>query len=341
MKNPFESFFEDAASLVSNAANEARNVVADVASNVADSVAPVANEAERMISEASNIANTVTPAINETVKAVSEAPVVGAITQKASEAASVVSDAVEKGVAAIKANSFSERLKRWRIEGFKDGINQGAYLAGQKRWHFYYAYVATLCFFLRCDDEFSEEEQKWLEDSLDHLRLEGGLPDEVKTRLFEIAGNEDLSFEEVEQMLNDVSIVSLEAIVDNVAFAIELDGVITEDEREAQQLLRSYVNERMGASCEDEDSWISRAVNESVAEYSESYDRVNEEFKELTKLQDGDIAFLIGAMIARSRPGILTHRCPLRHRASKSTMLLRKSAEYCGILYAINELRLR
>lgn len=296
MRNPFESFFEDAASAVSNAANEAKKVANDVASNVAGTVAPVASEAGKVVSEtASNVANAVVPVANETLKAVSETPVVEVVAQKASEAASAVSDTVEKGVAVIKENSFSERLKRWRIDGFKDGINQGAYLAGQKRWNFYYAYVATLCFFLRCDDDFSEEEQKWLEESLDHLRLEGGIPDEVRSRLYEIAGNEDLSFEEVARMLNDISLVSLEAIVDNVALAIELDGVVTEEEYEAQQLLRSYVNERIGDSCEDGDSWTKRAIDESIIEYSENYDNVNEEFKEVTKLQDKDIAFLIGA----------------------------------------------
>lgn len=296
MKNPFESFFEDAASVVSNAANEAKKAAVNVASNVADSVAPVANEAEKVISEtASNVANTVMPIANAPLKAVSEIPVVEAVAKTASEAASAVSGAVEKGVSVIKENSFSERLKRWRFDGFKDGINQGAYLAGQKRWNFYYAYVATLCFFLRCDNEFSEEERKWLEESLDHLRLEGGIPDEVRDRLHEIADNEDLSFEEIAQMLNEISLVSLEAIVDNVAFAVELDGVVAEEEREAQQLLRSYVNERMGGSCEDEDSWTKRAIDESIAEYSENYDRINEEFKEMTRLQDKDIAFLLGA----------------------------------------------
>lgn len=298
MKNPFESFFEDAASVVSNAANEAKKAAVNVASNVADSVAPVANEAGKVISDsASNVANAVMPVANEALKAVSETPVVEAVAQKATEAASVISDTVEEAAAVIKENSFSERLKRWRIDGFRDGINQGAYLAGQKRWNFYYAYVATLCFFLRCDNEFSEEEQKWLEKSLDHLRLEGGLPDEVRNRLYEIAGNEDLNFEEIAQMLNNISLVSLEAIVDNVAFAVELDGVVSEEEREAQQLLRSYVNERMGNSCENEDSWTKHAIDESIVEYSENYDCINKEFKELARLQDNDIAFLMGAVM--------------------------------------------
>ena len=90
---------------------------------------------------------------------------------------------MEGGINAIKENSFSARLRRARIKGFRDGIKQGAYLAGEKRHNFIYAYVATLCFLMRCDGDFSQEEQKWLEEGLDYLKLDGGLPNNVKTKV--------------------------------------------------------------------------------------------------------------------------------------------------------------
>lgn len=296
MKNPFGSFFEEAASTVSKAANEAKKVASSVASNVADTVVPIANEAGRVVSQkASDVVNTVAPAANEAIKTVSEAPVVGAAAQKASEAASIVSGAVEKGVAVIKENTFSERLKKWRIDGFRDGINQGAYLAGQKRWNFYYAYVATLCFFLRSDGDFSKEEEDWLRDGLSHLKLEGGLPDEVKDKLFTIARNEQLTFDEVASFLNDISLVSLESIVESAGVAIEIDGVIDEGELHARQQLRDYVASRTSDTESCENDWAKNVIEESVSEYSENYDTINEDFKTATKLQDVDIVFLMGA----------------------------------------------
>ncbi|MFR2031630.1 MAG: hypothetical protein ACLS3M_09755 [Collinsella sp.] len=68
------------------------------------------------------------------------------LAQGASSLASGAASTVEGGINAIKENSFSARLRKARIKGFRDGIKQGAYLAGEKRHNFIYAYVATLCF---------------------------------------------------------------------------------------------------------------------------------------------------------------------------------------------------
>ena len=43
--------------------------------------------------------------------------------------------------------------------------------------------MATLCFLMRCDGDFSQEEREWLEDGLDYLKLDGGLPDDVKAKV--------------------------------------------------------------------------------------------------------------------------------------------------------------
>lgn len=55
------------------------------------------------------------------------------LAQGASSLASGAASTVEGGINAIKENSFSARLRKARIKGFRDGIKQGAYLAGQKR----------------------------------------------------------------------------------------------------------------------------------------------------------------------------------------------------------------
>lgn len=42
-------------------------------------------------------------------------------------------------------------------------------------------------------------------------------------------------------------------------------------------------------------SWYNKAVEKSVREYGENIEKINQQFKELTKLQDEDAAFLMGA----------------------------------------------
>lgn len=213
---------------------------------------------------------------------------------KAAEAASGVAAAVDSGIKVIQENSFAARLKKARIEGFKNGIMQGAYLAGQKRYNFIYAYVATLCYFLRCDGEFSEEEREWLQASLDFLKLDGGLPDEVKAEIQAIADKEDATFDDVKIYLDKVSIVSLDSIAEQIQAGIEADGQVTEEEEHANRLFADYVATR-AACVQTNDDWADKAVDDSVREYAENLDRIDREFQEKTKLQGPDLAFLMGA----------------------------------------------
>lgn len=79
--------------------------------------------------------------------------------------------------------------------------------------------MATLCFLMRCDGDFSQEEREWLEDGLDYLKLDGGLPDDVKAKVQAIADDEDLSFDRVKDCLDNVSIVSLGSIAEQLQVA--------------------------------------------------------------------------------------------------------------------------
>lgn len=212
----------------------------------------------------------------------------------AGQAASAAGGAIDAGIKTIQENSFSARLKKERISGFRDGIKQGAYLAGEKRYNFIYAYVCTLCYFLKVDGEFSEDEEAWLRDGLDYLKLDGGLPENVKEEIQVIADNDDVSFDDVKQRLDKVSIVSLDSITEQIQVAIEADGKVTEEEEHANRLFADYIAARV-ACVTVNNEWASKAVEQSVREYGEHLDRVNREFKEKTKLQDADAAFLIGA----------------------------------------------
>ena len=181
-----------------------------------------------------------------------------------------------------------------RIKGFRDGIKQGAYLAGEKRYNFIYAYVATLCFLMRCDGDFSHEEQEWLEDGLDYLKLDGGLPDDVKAKVQAIADNEGLSFDQVKDCLDNVSIVSLGSIAEQLQVAAAADGEVTEEEEHACRLFADYMAARAACVAVDE-NWAEQAVEKSVREYGESLERIDREFKERTRLQDADAAFVVAA----------------------------------------------
>ena len=222
------------------------------------------------------------------------AVVAHAVAGAAGQVASATGSAIDAGVKTIRDNSFAARLKRERISGFRDGIRQGAYLAGEKRCNFIYAYVCALCYFLKVDGEFSEEEETWLRDGLEYLKLDGGLPDNVKAEIQKLADKEDVSFDEVKERLDKVSIVSLDSIAEQIQVAIEADGKVTEEEEHANRLFADYIAARV-ACVSVNDEWSSKAVEQSVREYGEHLDRVNREFKEKTQLQDADAAFLIGA----------------------------------------------
>lgn len=268
----------DLGEALSQAAHAAGEMAKGASATVESAAKDVANAAE----DAGN-------AIVDTAASASEA--VGSAMRSAAEGAA---STVEGGINAIKENSFSARLRKARIKGFRDGIKQGAYLAGQKRYNFIYAYVATLCFLMRCDGDFSQEEQEWLEDGLGYLKLDGGLPDDVKARVQAIADDEDLSFDRVKDYLDNVSIVSLDSIAEQLQVAAAADGQVTEKEEHACRLFADYMAARAACVAVDE-SWAEQSVEKSVREYGENLERIDREFKERTKLQDADAAFVVAA----------------------------------------------
>lgn len=211
---------ESAAKGVANAAENAGNAIVDTAASASEAVgSAMCSAAEGVSSAGEQIASSdAGKAIAGAANAVGGIAVGAAmgLAQGASSLASGAASTVEGGINAIKENSFSARLRKARIKGFRDGIKQGAYLAGEKRHNFIYAYVATLCFLMRCDGDFSQEEREWLEDGLDYLKLDGGLPDDVKARVQAIADDEDLSFDRVKDCLDNVSIVSLGSIAEQL-----------------------------------------------------------------------------------------------------------------------------
>lgn len=288
---------ESAAKGVANAAEGAGNVIVDTAASASEAVGSAMCSAAEGVSNAdeqiasSDAGKAIAGAANA-VGGIAVGAAMG-LAQGASSLASGAASTVEGGINAIKENSFSARLRKARIKGFRDGIKQGAYLAGEKRRNFIYAYVATLCFLMRSDGDFSQEEQEWLEDGLDYLKLDGGLPDGVKTKVQAIADDEDLSFDRVKDCLDNVSIVSLGSIAEQLQVAAAADGQVTEEEH-ACRLFADYMAARAACVAVDE-SWAEQAVEKSVREYGENLERIDREFKERTRLQDADAAFVVAA----------------------------------------------
>ena len=289
---------ESAVKGATNASENAGNVIVDTATSASEAIgSAMCSVAEGMSSAGEQIASsdagkTITGAAN-TVGRIAVGTAVD-LAQGASSLASDAASTVEGGINAIKENSFSARLRRARIKGFRDGIKQGAYLAGEKRHNFIYAYVATLCFLMRCDGDFSQEEQKWLEEGLDYLKLDGGLPNNVKTKVQAIADDEGLSFDQVKDCLDNVSIVSLDSIAEQLNVAAAADGQMTEEEKHACRLFADYMAARVACMTVDE-SRAEQAVEKSVREYGENLQRIDREFKERTRLQDADAAFVVAA----------------------------------------------
>ena len=289
---------ESAAKGATNAAEGAGNVIVDTATSASEAIgSAMCSVAEGMSSAGEQIASS---DAGKTIIGAANAVggiAIGAAVDLAQGASSLASDAastVEGGINAIKENSFSARLRRARIKGFRDGIKQGAYLAGEKRHNFIYAYVATLCFLMRCDGDFSQEEQKWLEEGLDYLKLDGGLPNNVKTKVQVIADDKGLSFDQVKDYLDNVSIVSLDSMAEQLQVAAAADGQVTEEEEHACRLFADYMAARVACMAVDE-SRAEQAVEKSVREYGENLQRIDREFKERTRLQDADAAFVVAA----------------------------------------------
>lgn len=216
------------------------------------------------------------------------------VADNAVETASNVSKVVTDGVNVIKENTPAARRKQARMSGFGDGIKQGAYLAGTKRFNFLYAYVATMCYFLRADGEFSSQEQLWVEEQLDNLQLGLAIPEAVKDKLLSIIADDSLTFDAVKEFLEPVEISQLESISQRVQIAIEIDEEITEEELAANELFNAYITERVANDIVN-DQRVKEIISSAVKEYSENLDRIDYEFKQLTKLQDSDARFVFGA----------------------------------------------
>ena len=296
-----------AAKDAASAAEDAGNAIVDTAASASEAVGSAMCSAAEGVSNAgeqiasSDAGKAIAGAANA-VGGIAVGAAMG-LAQGASSLASGAASTVEGGINAIKENSFSAHLRKARIKGFRDGIKQGAYLAGQKRYNFIYAYVATLCFLMRCDGDFSQEEQEWLEDGLDYLKLDGGLPNDVKTKVQAIADDEDLSFDRVKDCLDNVSIVSLGSIAEQLQVAAAADGQVTEEEEHACRLFADYMAARAACAVVDE-NWAEQAVEKSVREYGENLERIDREFKERTRLQDADAAFVVAAtMLQRAGAG--------------------------------------
>lgn len=216
------------------------------------------------------------------------------VADNAVETASNVSKVVSDGVNVIKENTPAARRKQARMSGFGDGIKQGAYLAGTKRFNFFYAYVATMCYFLRADGEFSSQEQLWVEEQLDNLQLGLTIPEAVKDKLLSIIADDSLTFDAVKEFLEPVEVSQLESISQRVQIAIEIDEEITEEELAANKLFNEYITERVANDIIN-DQRVEEIISSAVKEYGENLDRIDYEFKQLTKLQDSDAAFVFGA----------------------------------------------
>lgn len=173
-----------------------------------------------------NLGDAATSIVSHAGKAATS--VANEIADHALDTAKSTSEVTNKGLETIKGASLSAIKKRERIKGFEDGINQGVFLATENRYnYYYYAYISTICFFLRCDGDFSEQEESWLRECLDHLALVGNLSGDASANIENVASNENISFDDVKDRLDKISIVSLEAIAERVQLSIEADDVIT------------------------------------------------------------------------------------------------------------------
>ena len=134
-----------------------------------------------------------------------------------------------------------------------------------------------------------------LRDGVDNFLLVDDTPELVRTKVDTIICQETITFDEVKSYLNEVSLKSLSSIAQILTTAVELDGEITEAEKQTHKLFSDYIYVRTSQMEEADDERINALIVQSTAEYGDHIDRINAEFKERVKLQGDDLKYLFFA----------------------------------------------
>lgn len=140
-----------------------------------------------------------------------------------------------------------EEIKEAKEASFVDGINEGKAQSVEeiKRYaDFYLATTALSYYIARCDGGISAEEQLEIDYDLEAIKKNVDISDAVKNEIVRLMTKKDLTFDEVEMYLNEVSVRTLEQLGRDIDEIIEASDGISPDEQRAKERFVSYVERR-------------------------------------------------------------------------------------------------
>lgn len=170
--------------------------------------------------------------------------------------AGTVAAAAGAGVAGAVAGAVSqemeddakyEEIKKAKKASFEDGIKEGVTLTVEelkKRDDYMLAVTAFVYYVARVDGSISEEEEAELNEDLVFIKENSDLSDALIDKLDRISKDKYIGFEDVKFYLDNVSVENLGSFRKNLREIIEADGVIHEEELEAQKLFKNYYEGR-------------------------------------------------------------------------------------------------
>lgn len=140
-----------------------------------------------------------------------------------------------------------ERIKKAKETSYEDGTKEGLYLSVEeikKRDDFCFATTALSYYVARCDGTIHPLEEAEIAMDLDAIFKNADLPNAVQSKIEEIKNNKYITFEDVKNYLDKVSIKTLRKLATDVAEIIEADEIINAEELAAQAEFEAYLQWR-------------------------------------------------------------------------------------------------
>lgn len=141
----------------------------------------------------------------------------------------------------------AQQIKKAKEYAFMDGINKGKEMTVdqiQKFADFCLASTALSYWIARCDGDIDEKEMLELQFDLDSIKKNKDLPDAIKNELAVISMNEKISFSDVKNYLDKLTIDTLKELESDIEEIIQANGEISKEEEKAKNKYKNYLQNR-------------------------------------------------------------------------------------------------
>lgn len=202
---------------------------------------------------------------------------------------------------------FDKILQKEKKISFKYGVEKGVAL-GEEDIQRIYLYPAlagiSMAYYMARSDGSISREEKWILDSkTDDLIKNPEIPPVVVKEVKKIIKNQDISFKDVREYLDELSFENVKRIYSSIIQIAEANGTVTTQEKRILGEYEDYLTEQYNIVeqrnySKFNNTIVSKAkVKKTIDEYNRKMDQLDLEFSDKTKLDKTDIAFLITATL--------------------------------------------